>query len=61
MYFHTPAPAGSLPRFISVGIGIALCPDDGMSYEELFTAADRAVCTKLYRTENAGSVCQDVA
>ena len=51
MYYIRQSTSQGLP-FISVSIGIALCPDDGMSYEELFTAADQA----MYEAKNRGKM-----
>lgn len=51
MYYIRQSTSQGLP-FISVSIGIALCPDNGMSYEELFTAADQA----MYEAKNRGKM-----
>ena len=38
---------------VTLSIGIAVCPDDGDNFYELFKAADKA----LYKAKNSGKDC----
>lgn len=49
MYYLRQSTSHNVP-FTSISIGIAFCPDDGRTYEDLFSAADQA----MYTAKNKG-------
>lgn len=59
MYYLRQSTSHNTP-FTSISIGISLCPDDGRTYKELFTAADQAMYEAKSKGKNRYQFYDDI-